>query len=401
MTSLRHRLLIILLGLFGIAWLLFVSLTYISTRHEIEELFDAELAQSARVLLSLTLHELAEEDNDKFDPVIVGRKFGHSYEEKIAFQIWIRDKLMLRSQNAPTSAMADYNGYRDNIIDGSSWRVFALYNPKYHIKIIVGESYEVRNELIYEILLGTLWPLLLILPLLVPLIWTGVGRGLLPLNKIARDITERTPQQLTPLVIENTNVPDEIKPLTQSLNDLLIRLNRAFERERRFTADAAHELRTPLAGLKAQAEVALRATKDEDRGKACRQIVLGVDWATHLLEQLLTLARLDPELAMAGYQRIKLAELINNVMAELAPQALEKRIEVRLSAESHEEIRGHMDTITILLRNLIDNAIRYTPEAGEIFVTVARDDKHIVLSVIDNGPGIPPEKREQVFGRFH
>jgi two-component system sensor histidine kinase QseC len=401
MISLRRRLLAILLWSFAAAWLLLAVMSYFSARHEIEELFDAELAQSARVLLGLTLHEIEEENEPDLSKVdIVGTPPGHGYEEKIAFQIWNNEKLLLRSPNAPLASMASAPGYRDELIDGNAWRVFLLTDPVHSVRIAVGESYEVRNELIFDILFNTLLPILLTLPLLALIIWTGVGRGLGPLKKVAGEIAQRSPSQLQPLSVRDT--PEEIRPLAQSLNSLLERLDEALESERRFTANAAHELRTPLAGLKTQAQVALRATSESQRIQMLNKILEGVDRATHLVGQLLTLARLDPDVAAAQYEPVDMVQTAVAVIGERAPSALEKNIEIELTEDSRGVVNGDAAALAILIRNLVDNAIRYTPPGGRVEASIAtREDSSVTLTVTDNGPGIPEIERARVFERFY
>lgn len=400
MISLRRRLLLILLWSFAAAWLLLAAMSYFSARHEIEELFDAQLAQSARVLLGLTLHEIEEENEPDLSKVdIAGTPPGHDYEEKIAFQVWNNEKLLLRSPNAPATPMAAAAGYRDELIEGKPWRVFLLIDPAHSARIAVGESYEIRDELIFDILFNTLLPILLTLPLLALIIWTGVGRGLGPLKKVAGEIAQRSPSQLQPLAVRDT--PEEIRPLADSLNRLLGRLDEALESERRFTANAAHELRTPLAGLKTQAQVALRATSEPQRVQMLNKILEGVDRATHLVGQMLTLARLDPDAAAAHYEPVDLVRTAVAVVAERAPSALEKNIEIELTEDSRGAVNGDAAALAILIRNLVDNAIRYTPPGGRVEISIATREDGIMLTVTDNGPGIPELERARVFERFY
>jgi two-component system sensor histidine kinase QseC len=389
-----------LLVLLAAAWALLAVLSYRSARHEVEELFDAELAQSARVLLGLIVHELEEGENpSEAHPDIIGSRAGYDYEEKIAFQVWQGEHLLFRSRNAPSDRFASTPGYGDREIGGQWWRVFELNDDTHNARIQVGQRHDVRDELAYEIVGNLLWPLVLLLPLAALLIWTGVGRGLVPLRRLAAEIARRSPQQLDP--VNADDAPQEVRPLADSLNRLLARLGEALESERRFTANAAHELRTPLAALKTQAQVALRAAADADRRQALTQIVRGVDRATHLVTQLLTLARLDPHAAAAGHTAVDIATVAATVVAELAPQALERGVEIGLTDGSGGSVRGDVAALEILIRNLVDNAIRYTPDGGHVDVAVARTGGATTLTVTDSGPGIPPEERARVFGRFY
>jgi two-component system sensor histidine kinase QseC len=241
-------------------------------------------------------------------------------------------------------------------------------------------------------------PILLSIPLLALMIWYGVARAMLPLRNIAADVKNRRPDNLHP--IPETVVPLEAKPLVDALNALFQRLQQAFETERRFTSDAAHELRTPLAALKTQAQVALRATADDERRRALTQVITGVDRATHLAQQLLTLARIDPTL-WVGREQVDLPALASEVMAEIAPVALGRDIDLSLEAGSTASFQGDRAMLGIMLRNLVDNAIKYTPDGGKVEVRIEQDGPRIILCVDDSGPGIPPEERACVFERFY
>ncbi|HEX9626192.1 MAG TPA: ATP-binding protein [Acidiferrobacterales bacterium] len=400
MTSLRRRLLAIFLALFTLAWGAMMVASFFSARHEVEELFDAELAQSARVLMGLVVHELVEEREDAatLQEEILGTRAGHDYQEKIAFQLWRGADLLLRSPNAPERRFTSGEGFHDVTIDDRDWRVYVTSTAG-DFNLQVGERHDIRNELIHELLVQMMWPALLILPLLAGLTWTGIGRGLRPLRRVTEEIGQRSHQLLDPLKIEDA--PDEVRPLVVALNDLLARLAAAFERERRFTANAAHELRTPLAGLKAQAQVALRANQDGERRRAVLQILRGVDRATHLVEQLLTLARVDPDVAAREFTRLDLGQLCARVVGELAPAAAARHIDLGLECAAPLELDGDARVLPILVRNLVDNAVRYTPDGGRVTVAVAREDGAATLSVTDSGPGIPAELRTRVFARFY
>ena len=274
-----------------------------------------------------------------------------------------------------------------------------MSKPNGLIRIHVGEQREVRDDLIHQIALRQLVPMLLGLSLLAMLIWIGVARSLDPLNQIARDIAKRAPAQLHP--VPSNPTPDEVRPLVDALNGLFGRLRQAFEREKRLTADAAHELRTPLAGLRTQAEVAQRASSRVERDKALHQVIEGVDRSTHLVEQLLTMARIDPEAGLQEFARIDLCEITSDVMAGLAGDAIAKDIDMSLERKCVGMVQGNADALRILVRNLVDNAIRYTPHEGLVAVSIESLEDRVVLRVVDNGPGIPPERRDAVFERFY
>lgn len=427
--SIRHRLLVTLLSVVALSWLATALMVYRDSGHEIEELFDAQLAQSARVLLAMSTHELAEQQayqNQKgrsrtIEPALIPYADipnpgavgdGHEYEHKLALQIWTQDnQLALHTSNAPDQPLSDQlSGFSDHLIDDEVWRVFSLTDTDSGLRIQVAQSHDIRHELIDAISGRLLTPVLLSLPVLALLIWYGISHAMRPLVQLANNVSNLEPGQLSPLPL--AEIPDESRPLVESLNQLFAQLQHAFDNERRFTADAAHELRTPLAALKIQAQVALGASDDAARQHALQRIVQGVDRATHLVEQLLTLARLDPDDSQHNKPQdsthLSLSSLSRDTLAELAVDAQKKNIELILEADDEGPIIGSPNAIYILLRNLIDNAIRYTPDGGSVCVKVIRENNtdetgnHATqLTVSDSGPGIPAEQRSQVLERFY
>lgn len=421
--SIRRRLLANLLIIIAFVSLITLILSYEDARHEVQELFDAQLAQSGRVLQALLLPELLvgpssdlQELLDRFTqlPSKPTLKYedeehplGHEYERKLAFQVWSHDKkILLRSATAPTTALSvsalepANRGFTDEVVGVYDWRVFSLWDDSNQYLIQVGERYDVRNELITKISRQLITPSLVSLPFLGLMIWIGIGRGLRPVQKVAREVTRRDPEYLESM--EVGPVPSEIKPLVVGLNSLFDRLKLALESERQFTDDAAHELRTPLAALKTQAQVSLRATNEEERQQALRQVINSVDRATHLVDQMLTLARLDPAATTLVREKVNLHELAAEVVAQLVPVALEKNIEVQITGREDIIVLVEPVSLSVLIRNLVDNAIRYTPPQGEVVVDINQENEdQVKLSVTDSGPGINPELQGRVFDRFY
>ncbi len=395
MTSLRLRLVLLLSAGLGMAWLVAAWFTHLESREEINSLFDAQLAQSAQVLLGTTHHELHERIEREDDEVLVS----HEYEQKLAFQILDEKDLLLRSTVAPETAMAsDKEGYSETIVNGESWRVLTRWDARHEFMIQVAEPLAGRESLARHITLKMLLPTFVVLPVLALLIWIGVGAGLRPLQQLRQEIKRRTANRLEPVAM--IGVPEEVAPLVLALNDLFDRLQQAFEGEQRFTADAAHELRTPLAALKTQAQVALRSTDETERRIALNNVLRGVDRSTRLVEQLLTLARVDPETAATDYKQVDLHGLAAKVVADLEPLAHTKQIEIALEESSACSVLGDDVQLGLLLRNLLDNAIRYTPAGGHVTLTL-RDSNGVTLEICDTGPGIPETEREQVLQRFY
>ncbi len=392
--SLRRRLLLLLTGTVLAGWLATALFTYFDARQEIGALLDAHLAQSAGLIAAQLEHEIEHESRHD-EP----RQYQH--ERKIAFQVWDRQgRLLLRSANAPQARLLETaEGFGDAVFEGRRWRLFSRWDESRRFLVLVGERYEVRDELAQSVASHLLHPLYLALPVLALLIWLAVGAGLAPLAGLAREVARRAPDNLAPLA--TSNAPQEVSPLLVALNRLFERLKQSLEQERRFTADAAHELRTPLAGVKTQAQVALAATAEAERRHALQQVLTGTDRAAHLVEQLLVLARLDPQAAIAADRPVELVPLAQQALADIAPFAASKDIELALAPGEPVSTTGDALLLKVLLRNLLDNAVRYTPRGGAVQVVVTASGEGPRLTVSDTGPGIPEAERERVFERFH
>jgi two-component system sensor histidine kinase QseC len=392
--SLKRRLLVALLASIALVWLATSVYSYFDARHELDELLDAHLAQSVALLLAQTGEELEEIDTGHMAQL-------HKRARGVAIQIWERGGILrLHSRSAPDQRLSVQDeGFSDARIAGKRWRVFSTWDAERRYLVQVGERYETRDEIAVGLAKNLLLPLLFALPLLGLLVWLNVARALRPLARLGRQVAERDPGNLGAL--DAGEIPAEVLPLVENLNRLFGRVAQLIENERRFTADAAHELRTPLAGLKTQAQVARASVSDAERAHALDQVIVGCDRASRLVEQLLTLARLDPEQPGRGAERCDLQDLAKTAVAELAPYALSKRIDIDLAAGAALPVAGHAGLIAILLRNLIDNAIRYSPAGASVQVRAARAGEAATLTVSDQGPGIPAAERGKVGQRFY
>ena len=392
--SLRRHLLVMLLGGLTAGWLAMMAFSYRDAHHEIDELFDAQLAQAAQTLLALA----SEYDDD--DDVAELAADGHKYQKKFIFQLWdAHGHLLLRSRHAPTEPLTDADGFSDALrTDGRVWRYYSQWDRERQLRVQVGENHHVREELAWYIAGRLLVPGAFGLLLLGVWIWFATRRGLAPLDEIAAQLAERAPDRLGPLT--PSRAPQEIHTLLDALNGLFARVDRVLENERRFTADAAHELRTPLAALTVQAQVALRARHAAERDQAIRQIETGARRASHLVEQLLTLARLDPA-AVPAFGAVPLGTLAAETCADHGMAALAKQVALELDAPEDLVVAGQDGMLRVLLRNLVDNAVRYTPPGGKVGVGVTARENAVILSVVDDGPGIPVPEREKVLHRFH
>lgn len=413
MISIRRRTLGVVLLVFGLSMLAIGITSYRDAAHEVEELFDANLAQNARLLEGLMQAPLATEERDallaSLDSALQRaeqadkRIAGHRYESKLAFQIWQDDTLLLRSASAPEAPLtALAEGYEDANLEGHGWRVYALSNPERPLRVLVGEREDVRGELVTLIALRTLMPDLLGLPVLALLLWWAIGWGLRPLSRMAEQIRRRDPHNLQPLILHP--LPRELDTIAGALNRLLERIRLLRIREKRFIADAAHELRTPLAVLDLHAQNALAAETPEDRREALDKLRDGVARATRLVAQLLTLARLDPEEDTTETGRDgDLLQETREALAKLSPLAAERGLEIRLDADEDADwhLRVEPGAIDTLIQNLVSNALQHSPDGGTIRVTLSAGDDRVALYVDDQGPGIPNEERQRVIERFH
>lgn len=317
------------------------------------------------------------------------------------FQLWDGDgKLLLSSEKTPTTPLISKPGLSDKIIDGQKWRTFTIYDSQRGVILVLAEQYSARHTMIHDMLVSDTYLTLFIYPLSGMFIWLIIGSGLKSIRFFAKEMTERAADHLDP--VDLNEVPVEISPLVDELNKLFLRLQQAFEREQRFAADAAHELHTPLAALKTQAQVALKTTDPQECYMHLKQVIASVDRCSHVVQQLLTLCRLSPETIMPEhFIQVNLSRIAAEVIAQLVPQAILKQIEIELIAkETNYMLLGNTTGLHVLIRNLVDNAIRYTPVGGLIKVLIFNKRDSIILQVIDNGPGIPDKLRARVFERF-
>ncbi|MES9879404.1 MAG: ATP-binding protein [Sedimenticola sp.] len=400
-ASIRKRLLLLLLGMISLVWVAIMQLVTYDAHHEIEEIYDASLAQNARILFAVLQQRAAIGEAD----LIMGLDFvqpdQHPYELKLAARIRHGNSLF-ETQGAPLFpkvASVGFSQFSDNVSD-EVWRLFTLEDDSLGLRLMMAQSLEAREELVGYLLEKILLALFIGLPLLALILWWGVGRGLAPLGRLATEVEGMAPESLHP--IESRRVPLEVKGLATAINRLLMRLGTTLENERRFTSDASHELRTPLAALKIQAQVAQRATDEVKRNHALERIVLGIDRSAHLVRQLLALARAD---AGSGYTHgestADLHAVVSEVVGEVAGDAVARSIDLSLNAEAGSyQVLGDAGMLAVLLRNLLENALCYSREGGQVKVELQRRASNIEMIVEDDGPGIPEGERETMLQRF-
>lgn len=397
--SLQGRLLVLVLGLVTTVWLLTAALTAMDVRHELDELLDGHLAQAAALLVVQQAGELERDDERADAPNL------HRYAPQVAFQVFHEGELILRSASAPNTPMVDATAmqsgqFRTVRLGDEYWRVFVTQGQARDVQVLVSERSASRASIVWAVLHNMLWPLAVALPLLTLVAWWAVHHGMAPLRQLGPQLAARRPDALHPL--ELPHAPTEMQPMLGALNALFVRISALIDTERRFTADAAHELRTPIAAIRAQAQVAQVASDDGTRAHALSATLQGCDRAVRLVEQLLTLSRLDagappPE---ASSQLLRLDELVRHVVGDLVPQALAKQQQIEVNADPAVNAPGDATLIAVLLRNLVDNAIRYSPAGAAVRIKVGSDDDRPWLSVQDSGPGMSEANQQRLGERF-
>lgn len=409
MRSLRSTLLAWTLSTAMLVWLVVSGLVFWTARIEVNSVFDAHLAQSARVLLSLISGELLERSLSTSEPsaaLLAGMEevnahlSPHRYSTELAFQFSVGNGLTkFNSARAPEQPLSnDVDGFTDSLANSESWRVYTAHDQTGMVVVRVAELHAVRNQLLNELTSRILVPPVVGMLMLALLVWQSVRVSLAPLDRLARSIRERQPGCVDQLDVEA--VQPEVRPLVESLNQLISRLGHVLENERRFTADAAHELRTPLSGLKAQAQLALRTESDATRMKALQTIVAAATGAAHVVDQLLSLAQLDT-VPTVRRTPVNLAALIQQAMELVGADAQSKGVRIIAPARADNVVSGDHDAMLIMCRNLLDNAVRYSPDNGCILVSIGTAVDAVSLTIEDEGPGIPVAERERVLQRFY
>lgn len=392
--SLQGRVLALGLGLVGAVWIAAAATAWYDARQELDELLDGHLAQAAALLVVQQAGEIEEHDRVRTPSL-------HRYAPKVAFQVFHEGRLAMQSENAPRHAIFDPDGFRDGFrtlkIDGVAWRVFATRGRERDVQVYVCEQVASRDSILWAVLRGTLWPMALALPLLAVVLWWAVHRGVAPLRRLGATLAHREPQAIEPVTAEGA--PSEMVPMVQALNGLFSRIGTLLDSERRFTADAAHELRTPIAAIRAQAQVALAETDPQARRRALEATLEGCDRLVRLVEQLLTLSRLEASAAQSG-ARSDLAAVVRRVAADAAPKAVSKDQTLELNASEGPWLAVDETLLAVLVRNLVDNALRYSPRGARIVLTVAGENGKALLRVEDSGPGMSDAELRRLGERF-
>ena len=388
--SLRAR----LTGALLLAVLAFAALqaavTYRTARAETEALFDAQMQRIA-LSLSGSLGAGALSDDAPAAETPAARE--------MIIQIWRADGVMLyRSPQGRLLPPQTVIGFSDTVAGGEPYRIYALRTATQVVQ--VAQQTEARGRMAGQLALRAVLPVALLAPVLMLIVWWVVGRAIGPIERVRRQVAARRPDDLAPL--PTAGLPAEVRPLVGEMNGLLTRLSDAWDALTHFTADAAHELRSPLAALRLQAQSLQRAPDDATRAIATERLLAGIDRATRLVEQLLALARQEAAGEGAELVSLDLTALARNALADAEPEAARHAIALTLDAPTAPVVlRADEAALAVLLRNLLGNALRHTPPGGQVRVGVREEASVIDLTVEDSGPGIAPDERARVLDRFY
>lgn len=410
MTSIRQRTLTLILGLLFLGLLIMTAVNLHDSNHEIDEVYDAQLAQNARLLQGVMRMPMASKEQAElyqaFNQALglaVPKVDGHPYESKIAFQVWNSDgTLLVHTASAPAftspPSKAGFSAITD--VNNRAWRAFVLEDAQYNLKIWVGERDDVRDDLVNRIVRHTVLPNLIGCVLLAAVIWLAIGWGLKPLVNMAQTLRARHPGSLEPLHLNP--LPTELEPMQAALNRVLAQIQEVMGRERRFIADAAHEMRAPLAVLKVHAENLKDAASEDDRRASLEHLMAGVDRTTRLVNQLLTMARIEPRTSALEAPKTDLVATVRDSLVQMTPWLLSKELELVFDpVDEVGLVKVDTGIIQIALNNLVSNAANFSPPGGLITVGLAKHHDHYELSVEDQGPGIDEAERDRLFERFY
>ncbi len=403
MMSMRTRLFLILMVATGVLWVSAIVWIQYSTRAEVERVLDARLSEAGRMVSSLISDGRV--DVAQAAVMVDGPTTTEpgDYVHQLSCQIWALDGTLVgQSGSAPRGQLTKADeGFSQNTVDGVEWRVYSVINQDLGVRVMIGDSLRVRDRLVNDVTAGLLLPAALILPLLAGLIWVSIGRGLLPLDRIAQTLAARPADDLSPL--PGHPVPPEIRPMTEALNGLFRRVSAARDHERSFIAFAAHELKTPLAGLKTQAQIAAMAPDETTRRSALDRLERGVARTDRMVRQLLDMAMVEQENATDPPPPISFAVVIAEVLEDINSLALQRGVPlVQVMPNDAPVLIQHHFMISAALRNLFENAVQASPDGEEVQINLQRDPGEGWLCAIsDRGAGIAPDEREKVINRFY
>jgi two-component system OmpR family sensor kinase len=392
MNSLRRRLLAWLLPSTLLAGVLASVGTYWGSALELADLLDVQLRYVAQHVNFDGRHLNVDQTN-----VYRQRLVDDDAIDDVLVQAWRGERLAFTNDASLALSAPVKDGFVDVSFGGQVWHTYVVQRDD--LRIVVAQAKDERWEALARVALHLIWPIAALIPLLGICLWYGIGRGLKPLQHIASELATRDVNSMA--AVTPQELPSEVKPLVDAVNQLLSRLDQAFDAQRVFVADAAHELRTPIMGISVQTELAASAETAEEREAALTQVSHGITRLGHLAEQLLTLARLEPGASPPEPTSLDLVDMCKSVILDHVHQAERKKLDLGLGTQHRVAVVGDAGHVRIMLNNLVDNAIRYTPAGGRVDIAVQHDRQQVVLEVSDDGPGIPEHERERVLDRFY
>ncbi|MBJ55256.1 MAG: two-component sensor histidine kinase [Gammaproteobacteria bacterium] len=406
MSSIRKRIIVRVIGLLILGSVLLGFFSYLDAAHEVEELFDAQLAQSARVLAGLLNEPVSQIDHDELTRILVETAsshpdIGHPYEAKVAYMVRdASEQVIAASFSAPDPVLLDWTpGFSTLTRPDSDWRAYVLNQRDASLSIWVGERSDIRDETVSRIVLGTIVPDLIGIPLMLLLVWAAIGSGLKPLDRLAQQVRSRDTDSLVPLT--ESDLPQEVAPMQSAINRLLSQVEQLLSREQRFIADAAHELRTPLAVMKVHLNNARSASDPSTRQESMQHLHDAVERATRLVSQMLELARLSDTVVVKKLP-VNVYEEARMALSDIMPLALQKEqvLELESSGRELDAQAFEPGALKTLLQNVVGNAITHTPHGTRIVVRISTDGQQWCLSTHDSGPGVAEDDRAQLADRF-
>lgn len=388
MRSLRIRLLLLLGATIVIASALQLTVSFRIAMQQANKLFDYHMQQMA-----LALQDSGFQDRDWY---------GSPGTDLISFdfviQVWTDDGVRVYQSRTYSSLPEQAElGYSNVTLDNGDWRVYTVRTERRVIQ--VAQKLDSRRNRAISHALHSVWPIIPVSLLLFVAAWWVVTSALLPLNRIGHELANRNADSLSP--VSDKGVPREVSLLVGELNSLLDRMGRALRSQQDFVADAAHELRSPLTALKLQVQTLARARDDTARAQAIGRLQGGVDRASRLVEQLLALARQDPLSEPSELGQLELIDCADQAVADVGPLAASRNIDLHYGERASAAVRGDPESLRVMIRNVLDNAVRYTPENGQVQIDVSAAGATAVIAVRDSGAGIPEQNRSRVFDRFY